>query len=90
MAGPGLVICEYCCGGMGHIGDDAGERHCDQIVGCFTVKRFGFKKDVGKNVGYTLFKESGKLINSSKVTVILRHKTYNGMPYFILTAYLDV
>ncbi|MBB5457580.1 RNase A-like domain-containing protein [Paraburkholderia sp. Cpub6] len=47
------------------------------------------KKDVGKNVGYTLFKKSEKLISSSKVTVILRHQAYNGMPYYILTAYLD-
>ncbi|MGF6922363.1 RNase A-like domain-containing protein [Paraburkholderia sp. 40] len=47
------------------------------------------KKDVGKNVGYTLLKESRRLINSSKVTVILRNQAYNGMPYYILTAYLD-
>jgi len=48
------------------------------------------RKDVGKGVGYTMLKKSGELVNSSKVTVVFRHKAYNGMPYFILTAYLDI
>ncbi|MCC8403614.1 hypothetical protein LJ655_17235 [Paraburkholderia sp. MMS20-SJTN17] len=54
------------------------------------ARDLALKKDVGRNVGYTLLKESGKLIDSSKVTVVLRHKKYNGMPYFILTAYTDI
>jgi len=54
------------------------------------LRDLALKKDIRKRIGYTLFKKTGELIYSNKVTVILRHQKYNGMPYFILTAYLDV
>jgi hypothetical protein len=43
--------------------------------------------DVGKTVGYGVVRSTGQLVNMRKVMVVLRYKTYNGQPYFILTSY---
>ncbi|KXU90310.1 hypothetical protein CI15_03640 [Paraburkholderia monticola] len=48
------------------------------------------RKDVGRKVGYALVRKTDRLVHSSKVEVVLKYGTYNGMPYYILTAVLDV
>ncbi|MEX3636988.1 RNase A-like domain-containing protein [Paraburkholderia sp. BR14320] len=47
------------------------------------------EKDVGRKVGYVLTKKTDTLVDSSKVKVILKYGTYNGMPYYILTAMIE-
>ncbi|MGF6537640.1 RNase A-like domain-containing protein [Paraburkholderia youngii] len=47
------------------------------------------KKDVGRKVGYALIRKTDTLVDSSKVWVVLKYETYNGMPYYILTAMLS-
>ncbi|MBC8739145.1 hypothetical protein F6X40_20555 [Paraburkholderia sp. UCT31] len=47
------------------------------------------KKDVGRKVGYALVRKTDTLVDSSKVWVVLKYETYNGMPYYILTAMLS-
>ncbi|MBC8725995.1 hypothetical protein F6X37_32020 [Paraburkholderia sp. 31.1] len=47
------------------------------------------RKDVGRKVGYALVRKIDRLVDSSKVEVVLKYGTYNGMPYYILTAMLD-
>ncbi|MGF6663228.1 hypothetical protein QF000_004896 [Paraburkholderia atlantica] len=47
------------------------------------------KKDVGRKVGYALIRKTDALVDSSKVWVVLKYETYNGMPYYILTAMLS-
>ncbi|MGF6984253.1 hypothetical protein QFZ99_003730 [Paraburkholderia atlantica] len=47
------------------------------------------KKDVGRKVGYALIRKTDALVDSSKVWVALKYETYNGMPYYILTAMLS-
>ena len=46
-------------------------------------------KDVGRKIGHAIIRESGRLVNSSRVVVVLKYETHNGMPYYILTAMLD-
>jgi hypothetical protein len=45
-------------------------------------------KDVGRKVGYALIRKTDTLVDSSKVSVVLKYQRYNGMPYYILTAML--
>ncbi|MEM5299056.1 RNase A-like domain-containing protein [Burkholderia sp. JPY481] len=47
------------------------------------------EKDVGRKVGYVLTQKTDTLVDSSKVKVILKYGTYNGMPYYILTAMIE-
>ncbi|NUX54205.1 RNase A-like domain-containing protein [Paraburkholderia youngii] len=47
------------------------------------------RRDVGRKVGYALVRKTDRLVDSSKVEVVLKYGTYNGMPYYILTAVLD-
>ncbi|MGF6809294.1 hypothetical protein OKW30_004420 [Paraburkholderia sp. Clong3] len=47
------------------------------------------RKDVGRKVGYALVRKTDRLVDSSKVEVVLKYGAYNGMPYYILTAMLD-
>ncbi|MEX3787079.1 RNase A-like domain-containing protein [Paraburkholderia sp. BR14374] len=47
------------------------------------------RTDVGRKVGYALVRKTDRLVDSSKVEVVLKYGTYNGMPYYILTAVLD-
>ncbi|MGS1056666.1 RNase A-like domain-containing protein [Burkholderia glumae] len=44
--------------------------------------------ETGRNVGYGLIRETGKMIELSKSQVFLKKEFYNGMPYYIITAYL--
>ncbi|SMG21002.1 RNase A-like domain-containing protein [Paraburkholderia susongensis] len=44
--------------------------------------------DVGRQVGHGVVRKTGELVNLSKVQMWLIRKEYNGMPYYILTAYL--
>ncbi|MDC6108513.1 RNase A-like domain-containing protein [Serratia rubidaea] len=46
--------------------------------------------DTGKVIGYSLFRGSDKLVNATKVKVVLKYETYNGKPYYILTAFPEV
>ncbi|MGF6479212.1 RNase A-like domain-containing protein [Paraburkholderia sp. JPY419] len=45
-------------------------------------------EDVGRNVGNVVSRKSGEYRPASRVKVILRYQTYNGMPYYVLTAML--
>ncbi len=44
--------------------------------------------DVGRDVGKIVIRQSGEYRPASRVRVILRYQTYNGMPYYVLTAML--
>ncbi|QJP74175.1 RNase A-like domain-containing protein [Burkholderia glumae] len=44
--------------------------------------------ETGRNVGYGLIRETGKMIELSKFQVFLKKEFYNGMPYYIITACL--
>jgi hypothetical protein len=43
---------------------------------------------VAGDVGYGITRETGKLTPMNEVVVVLKYQTYNGMPYYILTAYV--
>ncbi|MDF0607089.1 hypothetical protein HZU77_015795 [Neisseriaceae bacterium TC5R-5] len=47
-------------------------------------------ENFGKILGHGVIRSSGKLVPMNKAIIILKCKKYNGMPYFILTAYLDL
>ena len=47
------------------------------------------RDNVGKHVGYGVVRESGKLVQMSKVRIVLKCERYNGMPYYIFTSYLE-
>ena len=44
--------------------------------------------DVGASVGFGVVRSTGAVVRMSKVSVVLKMQTYNGKPYYILTAYL--
>ena len=44
--------------------------------------------EAAKGSGYGISRDTGKLIEMNKVQVFLRREPYNGMPYYIITAYL--
>ncbi|NML34090.1 hypothetical protein HHL14_25080 [Paraburkholderia sp. G-4-1-8] len=46
------------------------------------------KRRVVGDVGYGITRETGKLTPMNEVVVVLKYKTYNGMPYYIVTAYI--
>jgi hypothetical protein len=46
-------------------------------------------KVVAGDVGYGIRRETGKLTRMNKVIVVLKNETYNGMPYYILSAYVE-
>ena len=46
-------------------------------------------KDVGRHVGRVLTRETGRITDARKVTAIIKRETYNGMPYYILTAFIE-
>ncbi len=46
-------------------------------------------KVVSGDIGYGVTRETGKLKRMNKVVVVLKYETCNGMPYYILTAYLE-
>ncbi|MBB5421532.1 hypothetical protein QFZ99_006909 [Paraburkholderia atlantica] len=46
-------------------------------------------KVVSGDIGYGIARETGKLTRKNKVFVTLKYETYNGMPYYVFTAYVD-
>jgi len=46
-------------------------------------------KIVSGDIGYGVARQTGELTRMQKVLVTLKYETYNGMPYYILTAYLE-
>lgn len=46
------------------------------------------KQHVAGNIGYGVPRATGKLITMNTVRVVLKYETYNGMPYYVLTAHL--
>lgn len=44
--------------------------------------------ETGRIVGHGMVRETGQMIELSKVRMFLRKEPYNGMPYYIITAYL--
>ncbi|MCC8393558.1 hypothetical protein LJ656_13245 [Paraburkholderia sp. MMS20-SJTR3] len=46
-------------------------------------------KVVPGDIGYGVTRSTGKLTRMNKVFVALKYETYNGMPYYILTAYIE-
>lgn len=46
-----------------------------------------FTCEVGRVVGHVLVRSSGKLMPATKVRVVLKMERYNGMPYYVLTAF---
>ncbi|MGF6790140.1 RNase A-like domain-containing protein [Paraburkholderia sp. 35.1] len=46
-------------------------------------------KVVSGDIGYGVTRETGTLTRMNQVFVVLKYETYNGMPYYVLTAYLE-
>ncbi|NML30450.1 RNase A-like domain-containing protein [Paraburkholderia antibiotica] len=46
-------------------------------------------KVVSGNIGHGVTRATGKLTAMNKVFVSLKYETYNGMPYYILTAFIE-
>ncbi|MBC8741488.1 hypothetical protein F6X40_33520 [Paraburkholderia sp. UCT31] len=46
--------------------------------------------DVGSPAGYGMTRSTGKLVPLSKVKMFIKREPHNGMPYYILTAYLEL
>ncbi|WP_233805694.1 RNase A-like domain-containing protein [Paraburkholderia sp. HP33-1] len=51
-------------------------------------KRLSLIGETGHTVGYGLVRETGQMIELSKVQMFLRKEQYNDMPFYIITAYL--
>lgn len=45
--------------------------------------------DVGRSVGYGVVRKTDKLVEMRKVKIVLKMQRNNGMPYYILTSYLE-
>jgi hypothetical protein len=45
-------------------------------------------EDVGKVAGFGVVRLSGRVVNLSKVQLVLKFQFYNGMPYYVLTAFV--
>lgn len=43
---------------------------------------------VAGDVGYGIARQTRKLTRMNEVVVVLKYQTYNGMPYYIFTAYV--
>jgi hypothetical protein len=50
--------------------------------------RLELVEDVGKVAGSGVVRISGKVVQLRKVLLVLKLQSYNGMPYYVLTAYL--
>lgn len=53
-----------------------------------TGNRLKLEAEAGADVGYGLVRATGKLVKLSKVRILLEWRQYNGMPYYIVTAYV--
>jgi hypothetical protein len=47
-------------------------------------------QDLGAVMGTGVVRSTGQLVNLRKAAVVLKCQTYNGMPYYVLTAFLDL
>lgn len=52
-------------------------------------EKLPLREVVAEDLGVVLVRGSAQLVRGTKVLVTLKKQTYNGMPYFVLTAYLD-
>ncbi|WP_322010599.1 RNase A-like domain-containing protein [Paraburkholderia sp. J12] len=52
------------------------------------AKRLPLAGETGRAAGHGLVRETGQMIEPSKVQMFLRKEQYNGMPYYLITAYL--
>lgn len=50
-------------------------------------RRLELTRDLGKAIGMGVVRRTNQLVKMSKVRVVLKFETYNGMPYYILTAF---
>ncbi|MEX3811146.1 RNase A-like domain-containing protein [Paraburkholderia sp. BR13439] len=46
-------------------------------------------KVVSGDIGYGITRDTGKLTRRNEVFVTLKYEAYNGMPYYVFTAYVD-
>jgi hypothetical protein len=53
-----------------------------------SADRLPLAGETGRNVGCGLIRKTGQMIELGKVQMFLKKKRYNGMPYYIVTAYL--
>ncbi|HET8933974.1 MAG TPA: RNase A-like domain-containing protein [Polyangiales bacterium] len=44
-------------------------------------------RDLGRAIGTGVVRRTGALVRLTKVRIVLRYQSYNGMPYYVLTAY---
>ncbi|MGF6656870.1 hypothetical protein OKW34_007460 [Paraburkholderia youngii] len=44
-------------------------------------------ENAGRDIGYGVVRETGELIRLHGIRLVLKHETYNGMPYYIITSY---
>ena len=49
--------------------------------------RLALTRDLGREIGMGVIRKTDQLAKMTKVRVVLSFKTYNGMPYYILTAF---
>ncbi|MEM5299628.1 RNase A-like domain-containing protein [Burkholderia sp. JPY481] len=47
-------------------------------------------KHVSGDVGYGVVRKTGRLVKGNKILVVLKRETYNGMPYYVLTAFVGL
>jgi hypothetical protein len=50
--------------------------------------RLSLTLDMGTPAGHGVLRSSGRVQTLSKVQVVLKHETYDGKPYYVLTAFL--
>lgn len=46
-----------------------------------------FTADVGRVVGQVLSRSTAKLVPATRVRIVMKMETYNGLPYYVLTAF---
>lgn len=51
-------------------------------------QRLELEVDMGKVTGFGVVRLTGQVVQLRKVLIVLKPETYNGMPYYIVTAYL--
>jgi len=47
-------------------------------------------RQISGDIGYGVVRKTGKLVSGNKVMVLIKKEKYNGMPYYILTAFIDL
>jgi hypothetical protein len=46
-------------------------------------------RGVSGSIGYGIVRKTDQLVQMNEVVVVLKYERYNGMPYYILTAYIE-